>query len=94
MEYYQDTLVILPGQQYLIWLFPFADHRIPRDQRATGRAMAHCHQGDHADNGMMLSMFVDPVESAKPSGIGLVDGPQSEEILRIVRESACDSPST
>jgi FtsP/CotA-like multicopper oxidase with cupredoxin domain len=90
---FQDTLTIVGPQQYLIWLFPFADKRLPPNRRATGRAMTHCHRSEHADQMMMLSLLVDPREDTKPSGVGLQPGPQSREIKRIVKKSSTPSRS-
>lgn len=89
-QYFQDTIVLTSGQQVLLWLFPFADKRVAPELRATGKIMAHCHVGDHVDSMMMLSLLIDPNESAKPAGIGLLPGPQSPEVSEIVKSSACD----
>jgi FtsP/CotA-like multicopper oxidase with cupredoxin domain len=66
-----------------------ADKTLPPQLRATGRAMIHCHNNDHADFMMMLTMLVNPDMNAKPGGVGLVPGPQSDTILQIVKQSAC-----
>ena len=88
-QWFVDTLTILPGQQHLIWMFPFADPKVSKERRATGLAMLHCHMADHADSGMMVSMMVSDAKDAKPSGLGLVDGPQSEKIIKITKKSSC-----
>ena len=84
---FQDTLTVLPNQQYLVWMFPFANMKLPKELRATGRAMIHCHMSDHTDSMMMLSLLVSGSPNTIPSGVGLVKGPQSPEILEITKKS-------
>jgi FtsP/CotA-like multicopper oxidase with cupredoxin domain len=86
-QWLQDTLLLLPSQQYLVWAFPFADRSLPRKLRATGEAMLHCHVAAHSDEGMMVTLLVSGDRATKPSGTGLRPGPQSAEIRDIVKHS-------
>lgn len=89
-QWFQDTLTLFDDEEYIVWMFPFADKNIPQKLRATGLAMMHCHMGDHLDSGMMLSMTVlDDRDDNSPSGIGFQSDPLSPEILEIVEKSAC-----
>lgn len=88
-QWFQDTLILESGQQYLVWMFPFADKSTDKELRATGESFIHCHMSDHLDAGMMLSLYVDPDESATPSGVGFSDKPQSDKIYKITKKSSC-----
>ena len=92
-QWFQDTLLLEPGIQFLVWAFPFADKTINPKLRATGKAMFHCHQTEHSDLGMMLRMLVstevdEKGKPVKPSGVGLLSGPQSKKIVSIVKKSS------
>lgn len=87
-QVFQDTLTIVSPKQYLVWMFPFVDRSLNRDRRATGKAFCHCHKSIHESFGMMLTTFISPSKSTKPSGIGITSGPQSKQILKIVEKSA------
>lgn len=90
-QWFQDTLTLESGHEFLVWMFPFADKRVKRKNQATGKAMVHCHMSDHTDANMMLSLLVVEECSAQvPSGIGIVKGAQSPEIFDITFNSSCD----
>lgn len=87
-SFWADTLSFTHSS-FLIWLFPFANLKQPRTLRATGMAMAHCHNGFHVDDMMSISMFIG---NRPPSGVPN-DGPDSlgprpmpPEVLAIVEQ--------
>jgi FtsP/CotA-like multicopper oxidase with cupredoxin domain len=86
-QWFQDTLTIESNQEYVVWMFSFADKRVKKVERAIGRGMVHCHNTDHSDSMMMLSLLFDDSKNAVPLGVGLQPGPQSEEIVKIVEKS-------
>ena len=76
-QVFQDTLMIEPGFQYLVWLFPF---------KYGGAVMEHCHKSLHSDFGMMLNLYISLNPNDKPSGVGLIE--PTPEILKVVANSS------
>ena len=76
-QHFQDTLIIKPNIQFLVWNFPI---------KYTGKAMTHCHLLRHESNAMMLNLYISPNKNDKASGVGIFD--PTPEIISIVKQSS------